>query len=230
MSCDINLNWYKQGVCYLEWAKEGNNFAAMRCCQLFACQYLECVGYRYGDSTLDMHAIVRKMRRIIGNAEFCDCLDILYDSGCYTELHALLYNSITEYVEPHYLVYCDYDINWWCADLGRGYVKELTVVTNEALDFLEKKSDFLIPLMCRYLRVSDLENCPSMDSLLNALYLRLNSEPVITSKLFREWCQLYCIMDRAKEYDRLMKLFNVSTPAELDRCLKLNMPKEVFGK
>lgn len=221
----VSTFWYKQAICYIEWSQKDNEFGNKLACLLYMNQLLSCIGVEADPSVINTDKVLDHFCAHWQDEAFCEKVHDYFREGLYELLLDELYILIECYFEPNALDYEPSDIDTFCRCCIDAYTMHRS---GNKLSDLEKahfnlRGGSTVSLMCKYLTVEDLDKLDTFSDLLLKLHGILYKERVHYTELFKKWCEKNSIRDIATEHKRLLKLFNVKTDEELDKCIELNI-------
>lgn len=220
---NISTIWYKQAICFAEWAQKNNAFGDRMCCQLYLNQLLTCKGIKVLPYTINTNSVLNHFCANWDNQEFSEQVRDYFREDLYDLLEDNLFHRIANFFGKYDLDYEPYDVQTYCRNYGRIYVAPYVNLDSLLGDWSEPQLDKVVPMMCKYLTVEDLNEYETVSDLIKKLDGILHTEPVRYTPTFKDWCRNTYIQDMAAEHDRLMKLYNVTTDQELDKYIQMNM-------
>lgn len=168
--------WYKQAICFAEWSQKDNDFGSRMSCLLYLNQLLACKGITVTRRVVNAGKVLDHFCRNWEDKEFCEKVRKSFSNGEYSRLNDELFHWVANFIDASELNYDMHTLHQWCIDCGNVYLTLSSDLSWTGRYRLCAYSNSLVPYMCKYLSICDLDKCETVEDLLHTMYETLYPE------------------------------------------------------
>lgn len=165
--------WYKQAVCFSEWTIRGNDFGRKMSCLLLLNQLLDDKGVSTDTHTVDTHHVLSLFADTWEDKSFVKEVQEYFSANVYAILQPKLFMLLSSYSDVDNLQYDPHTLLSWCRGCGDTYLVGSTCLSDLERSRLHAHVDSIVPYMCKYLLVGDLDLHLTLEGLLHILHSRM---------------------------------------------------------